>query len=189
MKNKLIEDLTVALERMVDVTCASMRALWLGATVRERRDLLGAERNHAPIAVPPGFAKWKKARRSKYEALAMFRHAVVWRAAPTAWSSESVAGRVYFTPCPDAVPFFHAQQVDGHSAAGKVQLDRVRTELAVLIRAVRDRRAHDPSWTNNELLVADSLVERSTRRTLRDTFKMEGSAFDTLFDDSPDRGA
>lgn len=100
----------------------------------------------------------------------MFRHAVVWRVAPASWSSESVAGRVYFAPCLDAVPFFHAQEIDGRSASGRAQLDRARTELAAFIRAVRDREADEPNWTPKEMIVAGSLMERSTRRTLRDLF-------------------
>jgi hypothetical protein len=176
----LVEALAAALELMVDATCPTMRALWLSATERERRRLREKQAEPPACSLPAPYAQWKKSKRSKYEALATFRHAVVWRLPPTAWAPESPAGRVYFTPCTDEPPF-RAGGADGRSDEGLADLEEVRSQLVELIRLVRSSGAGDQQWTLVEEGVAEALTRRATRSTLRDVLKLDEPRFAHLF--------
>jgi hypothetical protein len=180
----LIEELALALEQMADATCPSMRSFWLTSTLRERRDFPGAMTQR--IFVPPGLARFKKAKRSKYEALATFRHAVVWRLPRCEWSPASAAGREYFVPCRDEPPFA-AGGADARSAHGKKRRDAVSRHLIVLIKAVRlAARKQDRERSGNDLHVADALAAKAVRKTLRDVLRLDDLKWSSAFHDAPE---
>ncbi|MDD9936666.1 MAG: hypothetical protein OXT09_23845 [Myxococcales bacterium] len=179
---ELIDELAVALERMVDATCPSMRAHWLMATRRQRRDLPDAMTQHASI--PPGLARFKKARRSKYEALATFRHAVVWRLPPAQWDPQTPAGQEYFSPCRDSPPFTTGG-ADARSTLGSRRRAQVSAQLLTLIERVRlAAREQDRARSGNDLHVAGALALEATRKTLRDVLKLDSPELSAAFDEA-----
>lgn len=178
----LLDELLDALTRMVVLTCPSMRPLWLGATVRQRRAAFaGVPQQRAEL--PDAFASWAKAKRSKYQALALFRHTVVWRVDEARWNEQTRAGRGYFTPCADEPPFTNtAEFADGRSAGGALEREALRDELAEIITRIREllRRVDFPDDLKRERLETE-LLERATRTTLRDVLKLDVPRFDDLF--------
>ncbi len=105
---ELLDELLEALGDMVDMTCPSMRPLWLRAS-REARQMLVHRPSDLPD-YPRHLLRVGSSTRSKYQTLAGWRHAVVWqdlleRGDIFEDPDESQALKlVYFQPYPENRP-------------------------------------------------------------------------------------
>ena len=102
----LVEELSAALDTMLDCTCWEMAPLWLEETRRAREDL--GDRAIAEAGFEPSgrYRALSKGARSRYRGLAAWRHAVLWLETLTAIDGDFALAleAVYFTPYPDDTP-------------------------------------------------------------------------------------
>lgn len=99
-ENRLVEDLLDVLDRVVDSSgCRDMAPLWLVATQKVRADRLRQSAGKVG-SVPDKFMMWKKDIRSKWAALAAWRHAVLQSGILSALGSreQRAVEAIYFTP-------------------------------------------------------------------------------------------
>ena len=182
----LVEELATALEAMLDRTCADMGPLWLQATASARRYL-------GPHGVPElGFQpserylRLGKGSRSKYRALAAWRHGALWRDA----LREDVLGdrahdavaAVYFTPYPSNAPPY-AWSRSAAEAPGVERFDGpadLKDEakggcwrLVAHLAAEQRRLGPDGDQRDWPAQVRARLLRPACRTSLRDLLKLE----------------
>ena len=186
----LLDEVLEVLGDMVEVTCPSMRPLWLDLTRGMRAEML--EEPVAIPAYPPHLLQAGKASRSKYRALAGWRHAVVWQDLLDAGDGGRLEALelIYFQPYPEDRPPY-AYSARSSAAPG------VSTDASIArVRQVARREARDTlvrlasRWI--ELFEAGSkaaaysreFLALSRRASLRDVLKLE-SADAALFSSDP----
>lgn len=173
-----------ALDAMVARTCPSMRTLWLAATLKRRRHWLGDDVTTLPASVvPPGWRNLSKSSRSKYGALAVWRHAVVWKllhflertGAPRYEELQSI----WFSPYPDDLPpFAWSQRLTQAPSTGRATDLRRRLaadaccQTILELRSLVERRDFDARGSMPDMREDDLLVD-ATRETLLDVLKLQ----------------
>lgn len=118
----LQDELALVLQRMADETCNSMVPLWLQGTLRIRRKHFGPQ-SEGVLSFEPSkeLLALGKSCRSKYQALACWRHAVLWRNILEKVEPEFARATkaVYFTRFPpDQKPFSWSKKVSDAPDAG-----------------------------------------------------------------------
>lgn len=107
-EGQLVQELAAALEEVVETTgCLDMLPLYLMATLRPRREFLADDPwGRAAPPLTPRLAGMVKGSRSKYGALAAWRHGVLWRGAREHIDPEFRAAMdtLYFTPYAENAP-------------------------------------------------------------------------------------
>lgn len=104
-KQQLTEEISAALEYVIDHTCRDMAPLYLDAT-RSQRAPIG-EVTSLPFTPSARFLALAKGSRSKYRQLAAWRHAVVWQQALKPLTDpdfQRAVNAIYFTPFPTNNP-------------------------------------------------------------------------------------
>lgn len=119
----LLNDLADALEEMTNKTCADMRVLWLEGTKKLRQKYLPAPN----AEVPDHLKKRSPSFRSKYQALARWRHGVVWQKLLESpdklpqdvkdaeeyaefLENQDLLQAIYFEPCANEPPYSYSQK-------------------------------------------------------------------------------
>lgn len=177
-RDDLYGRLMVALGDMVEMTCPSMRPLWLHLSQSARAAIVGKPEEMPSL---PAHLLTRPPARSKYEALAGWRHAVVWQGIlesgeGAASPSHAAMRRIYFQPCPNVPPFSYS------SAAGALP-DLGPKEVP---SCVKDR-AKRGCWRAVEALFAlfreaealgdddiAAFIRLGFRGSLKDVLKLEG---------------
>lgn len=179
---RLIGELAEALDAMVDQSCAEMAPLWLAATRTERAQLQGEVRLDLGFMPSPRYIALGKGSRSKYRALAAWRHAVLWREAERAVEDadfRAAMRAVYFAPFPSNEPPYAWSS----SAAGApgVRADHSAKTLkawakegcAATLKALR--REHKRLAAQTDILseVEAGLLKVATLDTVEHVLKLE----------------
>lgn len=180
-EQKLVDDLASALEQVIDTSgCLDMHWLYLLATQRPRHEFLSEDpwgRSSPPLT--PRLAAMVKGSRSKYGALAAWRHAVLWRSVRERIDPDfrSAVDALYFTPYEEnAPPYAWSKASSGAPNAGKFPSPN---EL--------DRFAKEGCWATVLLLRelagshADSVLDEATaaftrmgiKKSLKDVLRLE----------------
>lgn len=112
-RDRLQDRLAEALGQMVEMTCPAMRALWLALSRKER------ERQFDPVSMPSVYPEHllqiRASSRTKYQALAGWRHVMVWQGLldeepGSGTEQHSAMRRIFFTPCPNDPPFSYSSK-------------------------------------------------------------------------------
>jgi hypothetical protein len=117
----LVAELEDALGQVVRASgCADMLGLWLFAVSRPRAEFLRAE--GVVTGVPEHIAAWKRPMRTKYAALAHWRHVVLWRGVLDRIANlrhRTAVRDMYFTPAPENAPPFSWSKASSRSPAAR----------------------------------------------------------------------
>lgn len=171
----------MALETMVDCSCATMAPLWLEATRRAREGhLLTSGAEELPFEPSPALLNLGRSSLSKYRALAAWRHVALWQQRTEVGDPDfAFAMRgVYFTPCPDCTPFSWSRSAedapDVGAFDGPAEMKRWAAEgAAAVLASLEELLAKLRAGTSYEEEVLADLVKPATRRSLRDVLKLE----------------
>ena len=178
----LVDELAAALEEMVARSCADMAPLWLDAT-RSARALIGDDAVPELGFVPsPRFMALSKGARSRYRALAAWRHAVLWQRAHVSVADAEFHDAmevVYFTAYPDNAPPYSWSQ----SAAKAPGVERFESPTTLKnhakegcwhsVDALLRRKAALLARQDWESELRSRLLRPATRRSLRELLKLE----------------
>lgn len=177
-RDALVEELAVALEELLDHTCAEMAPLWLDATRSARAPLGAAAELELGFEPSAAFLALGKAGRSKYRALAAWRHAVLWKdLLPGLGDWRAATETVYFTPYPANRPPYAwtrgaAEAPGAERFPSPTTLKHHAKEGArELVQGLLDLLA-SPGVDERAEIEAD-LLRVATRETLTDVLKLE----------------
>ena len=176
LENELID----AFERLSDSTCADMAPLWLAATRSAREGLL----EQATWTEPPTdrYLRMAPASKSKYRALAAWRHAVMWREAHRLANLDQpdreVVDAIYFTPAPNSAPYSWSRSAADCPAlprgANPSWVKERASEVAgELLGALIQEHGRFHGLPNNWDQTAARILAVATRPTLDDVLKLE----------------
>jgi hypothetical protein len=178
---RLLDEVMVALGDMVDMTCAAMRPLWLRASLRVRKELV--RRPFDAPECPASLANYGRSSRSKYTALAGWRHSVVWLALleqqDTFGEREALEALrvVYFQQYPkNSPPFSYAQRTSDAPGRPRGQsVENLRAwaveGCAATIRSLLEERLRFHQQRDGGRL---DFVQLGLPIRLRDFLKLEG---------------
>jgi hypothetical protein len=178
----LVDRLSENLERMMNLSCAEMGPLWLAATRQQRKPLGQAESMALPFEPSKRFFALSKGVRSKYRALATWRHCCLMQDAieqleDAEFRSAMVA--VYFTPYPaDTPPYAWSSRASAAPAVAefpsptslKHQAKEGCHETVLLLMGAEAELRSSGSWHDE---VRAGLVGTGCRKTVRDVLKLE----------------
>lgn len=177
----LVEELAVALEELMDQTCADMGPLWVEATRNARAFLDEHATFTLGFAPSPRFVGLSKGARSRYRELAAWRHAVLWREVTPRVEDEEYREAmrvVYFTRYPDNEPPYawsqRASDAPGVAAFGSATTLKHRAKEGCwhAVRILRRERLALKQGAWSEELRAE-LLRAATGSSLRDVLKLE----------------
>jgi hypothetical protein len=180
-EDRLAGELAEALERMVDTSgCLDMVPLWLRATQRIRGEFL-RRRDEPTPALSPGLRQLGKSSRSKYGALAAWRHAVLWLSVHRDIDQAAAAGMVdvYFTPYDRNAPPYSWSGASSRAPGirqyrGPAELDELaRQGCWATIVALRERAARAGLHRSVEAEARQAFIKVAVRTTLRDVLRIE----------------
>lgn len=101
----LVDELLDALDAVLETSgCPDMAPLWFIATTKARKEFLRSE--GVVQGVPERIKAWRPPKRSKYAALAAWRHVVLWRRLMSLLENKyrQAVRDIYFTPFESNVP-------------------------------------------------------------------------------------
>ncbi|TXD34252.1 hypothetical protein FRC98_18835 [Lujinxingia vulgaris] len=184
---QLRDELADALREMVDLTCPSMLPLWLEATKRLRGNYFDAATPELPAYLKRAMSD---SSRSKYKALAKWRHCVVWQSLlvddpEVSVEEDNLLQRelgayaetrptlqaIYFSPCDDTPPYSFSQK----------KSDAPTIDMAVDSEDLIIRRCVRAAWTTVKIIEArwkeaeggpvSAFLESSAKKALKDVLK------------------
>lgn len=168
----LIDEVMDALGEMVEMTCPTMRVLWLEHS-RAVREELCTEPEALPDYPEYLLGAPNKSKRSRYRALSGWRHVVVWLSLV---DRSTPMGRIYFQPFPeDRPPFSYSRRTS--SAPGvtpDANVSRLRSQAAQQIKGTLERLR--PASTEPGTLTGRQrrmFMDLGRERGLRDILKLE----------------
>ena len=193
MKNRKLNDaLSAALEEMIEATCLDMLPLWLEATQRLRKKYFDKAIPEVPDHLKQGFSD---STRSKYKALAKWRHGVFWqdllveefRDSPKEGSllhgelrryaeDMPTLRAIYFSPCENEPPYSYSQK---KSAASGIDIG-IDSEDAIIRRCVRAAwitiKLIELRWREEEGGPKSDFLKAAVPKTLNDVLKLSDFA-------------
>ena len=180
-EGELVDELAAALEEVVDTSgCVDMLSLYLLATQQPRREFLADDpwgRGAPPLS--SRLAGMVKGSRSKYGALAAWRHGVLWREAQERVDPDFRAAMdtVYFTPyAENAPPYAWTKRSSDAPGAGRFsspnELDRFAREGCwATVQVLREESRPGGSTLRDEAHRA--FIRAGIKRSLRDVLRLE----------------
>lgn len=158
--------------------CLDMIPLWFLATREPRAEFLksdGVIQN-----VPPHIKGWRPPKRSKYTALAAWRHAVLWQRLLDGLVQKyrNAVQDLYFTPFPENQPPYSWSRASsrapgaGRYSSPSVLDDRARRGCAQLLEQLT-ARAEPPDGASLLDEARAAFIARGARKTLRDVLRIK----------------
>ena len=179
-ENRLLDELLDVLDDVVRTSaCRDMAPLWLLATRAARAEHFRAP-EAPPLQVPPHIRAWAKSMRSKYAALAAWRHAVLLERILDALDpvQSRAVEAMYFTPAEEnAPPYSWSRASARHPAANEwpsaSSFDlKARRGCRDSVALLRDRIAQARSGETATQDARATITETGARNgTLRDVLR------------------
>lgn len=180
-EGQLVGELAAALEEVVETSgCLDMLPLYLQATSRLRHEFLAEDpwgRTAPPLT--PRLAAMVKGSRSKYGALAAWRHAVLWRRTRERIDPDfrTAMDTLYFTPyAQNAPPYAWSRRSSEAPGADRFtspnELDRFAREGCWEV-VLKLREECGPGAGNLRDEAQRAFVRAGVRKSLRDVLRLE----------------
>jgi hypothetical protein len=175
-EDQLVDALAAALDTMVDASCPDMAPLWFKAT-RAARRLLRSSIPRCEAPLPERLLAASKAMRSKYGALAAWRHAALWQGCLEeldAGDRETLVA-IYFTACENRPPYAwsrSAARCPALPAGANPSWVKERAVCAAedVLNQLKARAVEQDGSVRGELV--QRLLKVATRDTLDDVLKI-----------------